>query len=125
MFTGRYGNVFAANPRWNAIKTAEVLQNVAASMTAAAEGADSEALHALLQRHQEALYRFCCHLTGNANDAEDICQETLARAITRVDSLQAGAAFRGWLFTIARNCDSRAARHRPGRVRRQRRPPGG
>lgn len=23
MFTGRYGNVFAANPRWNAIKTAE------------------------------------------------------------------------------------------------------
>jgi RNA polymerase sigma factor (sigma-70 family) len=62
-----------------------------------------EALDVLLQRHREPLYRFCCHLMGSREDAEDVCQETLARAITRVDSLQAGSAFRSWLFSIARN----------------------
>jgi RNA polymerase sigma-70 factor (ECF subfamily) len=62
-----------------------------------------DALEILLRRHSDALYRFCCHLMTNREDAEDICQETMARAITRVDSLQAGAAFRSWLFSVARN----------------------
>jgi RNA polymerase sigma factor (sigma-70 family) len=39
----------------------------------------------------------------NRQDAEDICQESLARAIDHVDALQRGAAFRSWLFRIARN----------------------
>lgn len=57
----------------------------------------------LLCRHREALLRFCLHLTGNRDDAEDVCQESLARAMTRVATLQSEAAFRSWLFSIARN----------------------
>jgi RNA polymerase sigma-70 factor (ECF subfamily) len=76
-------------------------------------GSDA-ALGVLLRRHREALYRFCLHLTQNRDDAEDVCQESLARAITRVDSLQAGSAFRSWLFSIARNLsiDSHRSRKR-------------
>lgn len=62
-----------------------------------------KALTHLLWRHSDALYRFCCHLTATREDAEDICQETLARAITRVETLQSAGAFRSWLFSIARN----------------------
>lgn len=67
------------------------------------KSADDEALEVLLRRHADDLYRFCCHLVPNRQDAEDIYQESLARAIDRVDSLQSGSAFRGWLFRIARN----------------------
>ncbi|MGH2442534.1 MAG: RNA polymerase sigma factor, partial [Chloroflexota bacterium] len=62
-----------------------------------------DALGILLRRHRDALYRFCMHMTPNRDDAEDVCQETMARAITRVGTLQTGGAFRSWLFSIARN----------------------
>jgi RNA polymerase sigma-70 factor, ECF subfamily len=62
-----------------------------------------DALDILLRRYSDALCRFCFHLTGNKEDAEDISQETLAKAIDRVDTLQAGGAFRSWLFRIAKN----------------------
>lgn len=64
---------------------------------------DQGALDVLMERHRDALFRFCYHLTGNREDAEDVCQETLARAMTRVASLQSDSAFRSWLFSIARN----------------------
>ncbi len=64
---------------------------------------DQGALDVLMERHRDALFRFCYHLTGNREDAEDVCQETLARAMTRVGSLQSDSAFRSWLFSIARN----------------------
>jgi RNA polymerase sigma-70 factor (ECF subfamily) len=64
---------------------------------------DQSALDVLMERHRDALFRFCYHLTGNREDAEDVCQETLARAMTRGTSLQSDSAFRSWLFSIARN----------------------
>ncbi len=75
---------------------------------------NAEALNVLLNRHSEALYRFCSHIASSREDAEDVCQEAMARAITRVDSLQTGGAFRGWLFSIARNLamDSYRSRRR-------------
>jgi RNA polymerase sigma factor (sigma-70 family) len=74
--------------------------------------ADGEALDVLLYRHADDLYRFCRYLVANRQDAEDICQESLLRAIDRLDSLEHGAAFRGWLFRIARNVAVDLFRHR-------------
>jgi RNA polymerase sigma factor (sigma-70 family) len=70
------------------------------------------ALGVLLRRHRDALYRFCLHLTRNRDDAEDVCQESMARAITRVGGLQTGSAFRSWLFSIARNLSIDSHRNR-------------
>lgn len=62
-----------------------------------------DALEILLRRHSDDLYKFCRHLVTNTQDAEDIYQESMVRAIDRVESLKSGGAFRGWLFRIARN----------------------
>ncbi|HEX8918478.1 MAG TPA: RNA polymerase sigma factor, partial [Chloroflexota bacterium] len=64
---------------------------------------NDHALDVLLRRHSEDLSRLCCRLTANKEDAEDIYQESLVRAIDNVTTLQSGSAFRGWLFRIARN----------------------
>jgi len=73
---------------------------------------DDDALEVLLSRHRETLYRFCCHLVSNREDAEDICQESLTRAVAHVDSLESDSAFRSWLFRIARNLSIDAFRSR-------------
>jgi len=73
---------------------------------------DDEALEFLLRRYADELYRFCCHLVPNREDAEDICQESLTRAIDRVETLERAAAFRGWLFRIARNLSIDSFRQR-------------
>ena len=64
---------------------------------------DDEAISLLLSRHTEALYRFCLQRVRNPTDAEDLCQESLLRAVSRIDTLHSGAAFRTWLFRIAHN----------------------
>ena len=42
-------------------------------------------------------------LTRNANDADDLLQETLTKALANLHSFQEGTALRAWLFTIMRN----------------------
>jgi RNA polymerase sigma-70 factor (ECF subfamily) len=69
----------------------------------------------VLEPHRAALYRFCRGLTGSAWDAEDLVQDTLARAMTRAAETYAGIADpRAWLFRVARNLAvDEWRRHRP------------
>lgn len=64
---------------------------------------DRGALTVLLDRHAAALFNHCRYLVRDIEDAEDIYQETMARAFSSVDSLRDPGAFRGWLFSIARH----------------------
>lgn len=41
--------------------------------------------------------------TGNAADADDLVQETLLKAMTKIDSFQGGASLRTWLTSIMIN----------------------
>ena len=50
-----------------------------------------------------ALRGFAVSLTGSADSADDLVQETLLRAIAHIDSFQAGTNMGAWLFTILRN----------------------
>lgn len=70
------------------------------------------ALSVLLARHSEALLRFCRHLSTTPEDAEDIFQETMVRAIARVNSVHTGSSFRSWLFRIAKNLSVDSFRRR-------------
>lgn len=51
----------------------------------------------------EPLYNFACWLTHDRNEAEDLVQETYAKALKGFSSFQAGTNFRAWMFRILRN----------------------
>jgi RNA polymerase sigma-70 factor (ECF subfamily) len=56
-----------------------------------------------LHEHVQSLRRYALVLTRNPVDAEDLVQETLAKAIAAANSWQPGSELRPWLFRILHN----------------------
>src|SRR5215470_20048147 len=61
------------------------------------------ALEALVQRHHEPLLAFLTRLTGNAQIAEDLAQETFLRLVRDGHSYRYPRPFLPWLYAIARH----------------------
>ena len=72
--------------------------------------------HELFAAYREDVYRYCRYMLRNADDAEDLCQETFLRAF-RVDRT-AIAQPKSWLLRIAANlCKNHLARTRLGALK--------
>lgn len=56
-----------------------------------------------LTEHVVVLRRYAFILTRKREDADDLVQETLAKAMTRADSWKAGTDLQAWLMTILHN----------------------
>lgn len=63
--------------------------------------------------HIPALRAFARSLCRHSEDADDLVQETLTKAISKASSYQAGTRLKSWLFTIMRN--TFCTRHRQRR----------
>ena len=50
-----------------------------------------------------SLRAFAISLTRNGDQADDLVQETLLRAISKQEQFEAGTSLQAWLFTILRN----------------------
>jgi RNA polymerase sigma-70 factor (ECF subfamily) len=67
------------------------------------ESVPSGSFEQLAMPHFERLYNFACWLTHDREEAEDLVQETYAKALKGFSSFQPGTNFRAWIYRILRN----------------------
>ena len=64
-------------------------------------------LRSQLSDHVRTLRRYAMTLVRNRDDAEDLVQETLVRAIAGARTYRPEASLRSWLFGILHNARAR------------------
>ncbi len=62
-----------------------------------------DALEKLVLRHQAWVYNIAIRMVFHAQDAEEVTQEVLIKAITRLSSFKGKSQFRTWLYRITAN----------------------
>jgi RNA polymerase sigma-70 factor, ECF subfamily len=80
-----------------------------------ARDGDSAAFRALVDLTHGALFRVALRTVGDRSDAEDVVQESYARAWQSMRSLRDPAAALGWLCRIVRNASNDRLRARSAR----------
>ncbi|MBL8823031.1 MAG: RNA polymerase sigma factor [Planctomycetia bacterium] len=62
-----------------------------------------DALEKLVLRHQSWIYNIAVRMVFHAQDAEEVTQEVLIKAITRLSTFKGESLFRTWLYRITAN----------------------
>ena len=68
-----------------------------------AKNGNRDALEKLVLRHQAWIYNIAVRMVFHPQDAEEVTQEVLIKAITRLSTFQGNSQFRTWLYRIAAN----------------------
>jgi len=76
---------------------------------------DERAYRELVRSYQSAVVNLAWRITGNAEDAAEVAQETFIRVIRSLSSYDPGRPFRTWLFKIASNLSLDVIRRRKRR----------
>jgi RNA polymerase sigma-70 factor (ECF subfamily) len=66
-------------------------------------GGDREAFSALVDVYKGPVFRLAFRMTGSAQDADDLTQETFLRAFQSLGRFRAGERFFPWLYTVSLN----------------------
>ncbi|MFH2048524.1 MAG: RNA polymerase sigma factor [bacterium] len=72
-------------------------------LVAKAQSGDFDAFLLLVNDHKGKVYNLALKMTGSVQDAEDIVQDTLVKAIDKIDQFRGESAFGTWLYSIALN----------------------
>lgn len=73
------------------------------ALVSAANGGNLESLEKLILRHQAWVYNIAVRMVFHPQDAEEVTQEVLIKAITRLSTFRGDSTFRTWLYRIAAN----------------------
>ncbi|MFO0606583.1 MAG: RNA polymerase sigma factor [Polyangiales bacterium] len=73
------------------------------ALVLAARRGDPRAFGELVRRYRPRLLALALHLTGSAQDADDIAQDSFLRAFQRIQEFEGRSAFFTWLYRIALN----------------------
>lgn len=65
---------------------------------------EREHLYRLIEENKENLYRLAYSFVKNRDEALDIVQDTIYKAIVSIDSLRNPEFLKSWLYRIAINC---------------------
>lgn len=87
-----------------------------AELVRRARHGDEAACHEMVDLYSAPLYRLAFSLTGNAEDAEDVLQETFSGAFRSLRGFQERSSLKTWLTRILMR---QAARFHRGRFRRR------
>lgn len=68
-----------------------------------AQSGDRGALEKLVLRHQAWIYNIAVRMVFTPQDAEEVTQEVLIKAVTRLSTFRGDSKFRTWLYRIAKN----------------------
>ncbi|AWM37694.1 ECF RNA polymerase sigma-E factor [Gemmata obscuriglobus] len=71
------------------------------ALVESARGGSLEALEKLVLRHQAWVYNVAVRMVFHPQDAEEVTQEVLIKAVTRLSTFRGESAFRTWLYRIA------------------------
>jgi RNA polymerase sigma-70 factor (ECF subfamily) len=69
-----------------------------------ARAGDEASFNALVSPLRDRIYWRAAKAVGDLDEAEDVTQETLIRAFTRLDTFRGDARFSSWLFQVGTNC---------------------
>jgi RNA polymerase sigma-70 factor (ECF subfamily) len=69
----------------------------------AARKGDAEAFTILVNQYDRNIYRLALNITGNAEDAEDVLQETFLKAYSNLERFKGDSRFYTWIVRIGVN----------------------
>ena len=84
-------------------------------LLATARSSDGQAFVELTGRYAQMVYKRVFGILRNREDTEDVIQETLCKAYTRLSQFRGSCAFSTWLITIAINSALMVLRKRRSR----------
>jgi len=84
-----------------------------AALVSAAKAGDTTAFTTLVRQYDRNIYRLALNITGNKEDAEDVLQEALLKAYTKLGQFEGESRFYTWLVRIAVNEALMRLRRRP------------
>ena len=77
--------------------------DVDADLVRRAKQGDEAAFAGLVERHQGRVYQHASRLMGNAQDAEEVLQDTFLQVFRNLDRFEERSKFSTWVYRIATN----------------------
>lgn len=77
-----------------------------------AQQGDHDAFGQLVRRFQDRLFTSMAHLVGQSDEAEDIVQDTMVQAYTKLSTFKGNSSFYTWIYRIALNIAADRRRQR-------------